>query len=160
MSVMYCDCEGDVAFQFAERSTQIIGCDSPTPLPLTVDEFVESAAKSINVVILVASTADGSVGKPCRSLTRAMKVLAGKDYTNNDVPLAMPVRMKCAVALLGGARCTNSAESTRSEVYGSGRRFVKALKTAGLECSVVEVDVELEAPEVQFDGWLAGMKLE
>jgi hypothetical protein len=79
------------------------------------------------------------------------------------VPAAGGVRCY-ALAALGHARCENSANQMADTIFGTGRRFDKALSGSGFfqnasgasSCTVprLETQVELCGPETEFDPWL------
>ena len=104
------------------------------------------------VLLVVSCGPDGSVHRSVRKTTKWMK--------DQDTSTTI-----AAVALLGHAVCKTSAEQMEDEVYASGRRLAKALRGIAAndgdddnETSVpafqLETQIELEAPEEKFDGWV------
>ena len=75
--------------------------------------------KSQKLVLVIQSSADGSIASIVRKLAKALKE---KEATEDNRCLNS---LDVAVLLLGGARCLNSASATASEVYATGRKISK-----------------------------------
>jgi hypothetical protein len=107
-------------------------------------------------VFLISCAADGSIHREVRKLTKAVKEEEESSSSSSDNEFY-------AVALLGHAVCDNSAKQMADAVFGAGRRLIRALqkkKSTGGECCpvfAVETQVELDAPEEAFDGWVEGL---
>ena len=111
-------------------------------------------------IILIACSADGSVDRIVRKIVRNLR-----NSTDNAASENKP---KVAIALLGHARCENSANQMKDTIFGNGRKFLKAvvglLNAAASENSKdelssvesLEVQVELEGPDSPggFDEWI------
>ena len=125
-------------------------------------------ASSRLVVFLISCSADGSVERSVRKVMRKLPksgeaTTRGSSSACADVSLAgAAVDDEYAVALLGHARCENSANQMADTIFGTGRRFEKALGTSGLFAgspfvSRLEAQVELCGPEKEFDPWVMGL---
>lgn len=145
------------------------------------DEFMASVAptssndkreqgKSV-VVFLISCGPDGSVHRSVRKTTKWLKEqqqknkTAGKpDFREGDEGTAappLPTTTTALVALLGHSVCKTSAEQMADEVYSSGRRFAKSIQSlvwvseqSKAPRFLLETQIELEAPEEKFDGWV------
>ena len=148
--ICYADTEGggSAGAEYAERGATLGLLPDRKPLPRTVkDLLVLAATTSGPLVMIVACDADGAIGRPARALQRELKSAS---------PDAL-VSVRFCLALLGGARCSNSAASMADEIFGTGRRLRKALLQAGATAAAIEtfeVQCELEDTS-RFDVWLA-----
>lgn len=109
-------------------------------------------------IFIISCSADGSVDRIVRKLIRSLK----NDTSSGN---AASQRPKVAIALLGHARCENSANQMKDTIFGNGIKFCKAVKNL-LEAdgdtdandlfSSLEVQVELEGPDAAggFDEWV------
>jgi hypothetical protein len=93
------------------------------------------------LLIIVSCAADGSIHRLVR---KASKRLGGD--------------ARFAVALLGHARCDNSAKQMNQTIFGAGRRMEKTLSNhfATIQ-GRLETQVELVGPEQDFDPWLESL---
>ena len=98
-------------------------------------------------VVVVSCDADGSVHRDVRKLTRKL---------SNDTSgkMGLGVGNRLVVILLGHAVCSNSAMQMNSEIYRHGRKLAKFLGADKLNGTLVEVQVELDPPEVGFDPFI------
>lgn len=104
-----------------------------TPSPTTCFTFV-----------LLSCSADGSVDRAVRKITR--------NLMNQS-----PTSSVAAVALLGHARCENSANQMKDTIFHHGRKFHKCLNNKDKHSvKLLEVQVELEGPDQPggFDEWV------
>ena len=108
-------------------------------------------------IFIISCAADGSVDRIVRKLIRSLK-----NSTSGGISTQRP---KVAIALLGHARCENSANQMKDTIFGSGRKFCRAVKSllevdgdknANDSFSTLEVQVELEGPDAAggFDDWV------
>lgn len=96
-----------------------------------------------------------------RKIVRNLRNSTDNTATSENKP-------KVAIALLGHARCENSANQMKDTIFGNGRKFLKAvvglLNVAASDNSKdglssvesLEVQVELEGPDSPggFDEWI------
>ena len=131
-----------------------------------------SLNSSSSILILISCSADGSVDRIVRKLIRSMKnssirsllsVLGEKKSTSESVDESSLIEPKrnVAIALLGHARCDNSANQMKDTIFNHGRKFHKSveLQSDGTKISMgklLEVQVELEGPDTPggFDEWV------
>ena len=111
-------------------------------------------------IFIISCSADGSVDRLVRKLIRSLK-------SNNTCSAGSSTdtcRPKVAIALLGHARCENSANQMKDTIFSHGRKFCKAIRNilevndntnANIVCST-EVQVELEGPDAPggFGEWV------
>jgi len=135
----------------------IINDDAGLPWRISSDDdAILSAKDSLTAetqtltLFLISCAADGSVD---RSVRKIMRKLKAKD---TDAGIRT-VNSKYAVAALGHARCENSANQMADTIFGTGKRFHKTLTLSSLfdgSMPKLETQVELCAPEQEFDPWL------
>jgi hypothetical protein len=128
-------------------------------------------------LFIVSCAADGSVHRSVRKFARSLANVK-LDFDNDAISSSSSFAGCCnwfTLALLGHARCDNSAKQMADTIYSAGRRLEKALlqttttclsssslsspsssttTTIGRRC---ETQVELEAPEVKFDPWIMAL---
>ncbi|KAJ1460817.1 hypothetical protein M885DRAFT_558970 [Pelagophyceae sp. CCMP2097] len=134
---------------------------SDAPLLDSVAALQTALAATQTAVLLVTSEADGTV---CRNVRKVVRELRGR----GDAPGAPGAGadeaglagVRCVVILLGQARCANSAASTKSTVFGSGRLLQQLLASkCGAQVPTppsngfFEADVELEDVEAAVAKW-------
>ena len=134
-------------------------------------------------LFLISCTADGSVNRSVRKITRKLK---NNNNATTTTTTAGSISTAVVVGLLGHARCDNSSKQMADTIFGNnGRKFDKALQqqqqqqsssttildeddgSGGDENNVVspvslsttrlETQVELYGPEQDFDPWLEGL---
>jgi hypothetical protein len=130
-------------------------------------------------LFLISCAADGSVHRSVRKLTRKLLSLSSSKHKKNDdhndsaqaaqgddsTSTSNSTSGCCcqfAVALLGHARCETSAAQMADTIFGTGRRFEKALSTSTNPVFTnitpqqrrLEEQVELCGPEIAFDPWV------
>ena len=121
--------------------------------PSLIPAEVEGLPSSGHCVFVVHASADGSIERVLRKLSKSLKAAP---------PDALKAEFMCL--LLGGARCSNSAQSTRDDVYRSGRKLVSLLSAAGAVKAAVlgkggeELDVELDDVEAAVVKWSDAIK--
>jgi|AntRauTorckE5430_2_1112549.scaffolds.fasta_scaffold00596_5 hypothetical protein len=158
--------KSSAAYEYSQRILSLI----PSQISihqLDIDNIYTMKAasdddKCFNIIILSCS-ADGSVDRVVRKLLRKMK---SSNITNSsaasDSSEEMPNmegRTSVAVALLGHARCENSAQQMKDTIYNTGRKFGKQIQEAFLGFQffdTLEVQAELDGPDMPggFDEWL------
>uniref|UniRef100_A0A7S4K9M1 Uncharacterized protein n=1 Tax=Odontella aurita TaxID=265563 RepID=A0A7S4K9M1_9STRA len=129
------------------------------------DEQLAASPQEVTTVFLfvLSCSADGSIDRSVRKVARK---LPSSSDGSNDGPAARGTESvrKFAVALLGHARCENSAQQMGDTIYTAGRRFEKAL----LKCALfsppsptiakrLETQAELRSPEDEFDLWVSSI---
>jgi asparagine synthase (glutamine-hydrolysing) len=127
-----------------------------------------TATTTTNITLfLISCTADGSVNRLVRKITRKLKNLStASTNTNTNTNTTMNFGI-AAVGLLGHARCDNSSKQMADTIFGSnGRKFDKALQQSSITVvgedvvsvsTRLETQVELYGPEQDFDPWLEGL---
>ena len=120
---------------------------------------LNSSTKSI--LILISCSADGSVDRIVRKLIRSMKNSSNSTSKSVDESSLIEPKRNVAIALLGHARCDNSANQMKDTIFNHGRKFHKSveLQSDGTKISMgklLEVQVELEGPDTPggFDEWV------
>ena len=129
-----------------------------------------SLNSSSSILILISCSADGSVDRIVRKLIRSMKnssirspSVGEKNSTSESVDESSLIEPKrnVAIALLGHARCDNSANQMKDTIFNHGRKFHKSveLQSDGTKISMgklLEVQVELEGPDTPggFNEWV------
>ena len=112
-------------------------------------------------IFIISCSSDGSVDRIVRKIVRNLRNSTDNTATSENKP-------KVAIALLGHARCENSANQMKDTIFGNGRKFLKAvvglLNVAASDNSKdglssvesLEVQVELEGPDSPggFDEWI------
>jgi len=114
----------------------------------SVEELVDTKDEENFVIFIISCAADGSVDRLVRKAIRKLKE-----------PIKSNGKVDFAIALLGHARCENSAGQMSDTIFGTGRRFEKSLMTNNifrtLSCvSRLETQVELRSPDEEFDPWM------
>lgn len=109
-------------------------------------------------IFLISCSADGSVD---RSVRKIMRMLPKSSASKGKTTTASKSSSRYAIAALGQARCENSANQMGDTIFGTARRFDKAMAksalfhtTAVAECERIETQVELAGPEQDFDPWI------
>eukprot|EP00527_Entomoneis_sp_CCMP2396_P008265 CAMPEP_0198142904 /NCGR_PEP_ID=MMETSP1443-20131203/5578_1 /TAXON_ID=186043 /ORGANISM="Entomoneis sp., Strain CCMP2396" /LENGTH=188 /DNA_ID=CAMNT_0043806027 /DNA_START=54 /DNA_END=620 /DNA_ORIENTATION=- len=105
-------------------------------------------------IFLVSCSADGSVDRTVRKLVRSMKdsETTGEDNRKRQ-------NHYCAIALLGHARCENSAQQMKDTIFFNGRKFRQAIvrqsskEGVNTDARMLELQAELEGPG-GFDEWI------
>jgi hypothetical protein len=119
-------------------------------------------------IFIISCSADGSVDRIVRNLVRSMKnsetTGEKKTATTNSEDEKDPKKQKlyCAIALLGHARCENSAQQMKDTIFSNGRKFYQAIMRKSLKEGVsanarkLEIQAELEGPDTPFgfDEWI------
>ena len=161
------DADSSAAREFADRTADAFrDSDSDTTSCCDVVEtchlaewdkdaaFATASTRTTAVLLLVSCGPDGSVHRSVRKTTKWLKERSPTSSTTTTTTVA-------AVALLGGAVCKTSAEQMEDQIYASGRKLAKALKTIAANSNDgdgpsfrLETQIELEAPEEKFDGWV------
>jgi hypothetical protein len=105
-------------------------------------------------IFLISCSADGSVDRIVRKLVRSMK---DSETTGEDNPQKQ--KRYCAIALLGHARCENSAQQMKDTIFTNGRKFQQAIvrksskEGVNTDARTLEIQAELEGPG-GFDEWI------
>lgn len=112
----------------------------------------ETSSTTIHFFI-ISCDADGSVHKAVRKSSRELTKQAQQNKEGDSA--SSITQNYIAVALLGHARCENSAQQMKDTIFTAGRKFDKAATGLGARLiDRVEVQAELEGPEVVFDPWV------
>jgi hypothetical protein len=138
--------EESAALECAKRANAYLqqkGIESSAAAIIQEDSF-ESALPNddgLLLLIVISCAADGSIHRLVR---KASKRLGGD--------------ARFAVALLGHARCDNSAKQMNQTIFGAGRRTEKTLSNhfATIQ-DRLETQIELVGPEQDFDPWLESL---
>lgn len=178
--------ETSAAYEYSKRALDLLNQDSTSIDRLSLDsldflseEKTETAADTIEetissssppctfILIIISCGADGSVDRNVRKLLRSMKTktkAAAEKYEskqenkNLQSSLSSESAMVVAIALLGHARCDNSANQMKDTIFNYGRRFHKNMEILSTSSvfSKLEVQVELEGPDEPggFDEWV------
>lgn len=110
-------------------------------------------------VFLISCTADGSVNRSVRQVTKKLKKYSTQSTTTGSETTRTTNNSAATttnyVGLLGHARCDNSAKQMADTIFGTGRRFPKALAHCyDVGRQQLETQVELVGPEQDFDPWV------
>lgn len=145
------------------------------------DVVIEGGNNNTVVLFLISCGPDGSVHRSVRKTTKWLKEQQqqiksqeeSKEHEHCVTPKDNTTTTTTAmVALLGHAVCKTSAEQMADEVYSSGRRLAKSIQILVPPCQssstrsttapkfLVETQIELEAPEEKFDGWIQSWVVE
>ena len=142
-----------------------------------------TATATIDITLfLISCTADGSVNRSVRKITRKLKNNNAATTTATRPPtpttagssISTTASAVVVVGLLGHARCDNSSKQMADTIFGTnGRKFDKALQqqqqqssssndvvspvSLSLSTTRLETQVELYGPEQDFDPWLEGL---
>jgi hypothetical protein len=117
------------------------------------DDDIEAEEDQLSI-FLISCSADGSVDRIVKKLVRSMK---DSETTGEENPKRQ--KHYCAIALLGHARCENSAQQMKDTIFSNGRKFQQAVVRKSLKEGVnmdarkLEVQAELEGPGA-FDEWI------
>ena len=131
----------------------------------TTSSDKDSTATGSLTLFLISCAADGSVDRSVRKIMRKLKAADATSKSTADAAATATSRCRYAVAAIGHARCENSANQMADTIFGTGRRFDKALAGSGLfvdnnggtssiGVSILETQAELCGPETEFDPWL------
>lgn len=116
-------------------------------------------------IILLSCSADGSVDRTVRKLVRHLKqdlqLYSSGQCSSSSETSSLPHKV-IAIALLGHARCANSANQMKGTIFNHGRKFQQSVSEIADICSsavvkeMIEIQVELEGPDAPggFDDWL------
>ena len=186
-------CQSSAAFEYAKRVSSLVVADGASSshaadagvagdvnnsslivaerLTLQSLDFLAEGNKEDDeqhcptYIFIVSCAADGSVDRIVRKLIRNLK---SSTCTEKSMLTSGGGRPKVAIALLGHARCENSANQMKDTIFANGRRLRKGVVGvlgAGVDINVgdavpsLEVQVELEPPEVAggFDEWIKAL---
>jgi len=110
--------------------------------------------------IILSCSADGSVDRVIRKILRNLKN-CNKSQDEGSPSSPKPNNESIAIALLGHARCDNSANQMKDTIFNYGRKFHKCIEVATTSSEInvterLEVQVELEGPDEPggFDEWV------
>jgi len=113
-------------------------------------------------IFIISCSADGSVDRVVRKLVRTMKSSTRSGETDDSSCQELPIissRCFVALALLGHARCENSAQQMKDTIFTAGRKFGKQMQEYFKDSQFadrLEVQAELDGPEMTggFDEWV------
>lgn len=180
--------DSSASYEYAKRINELHGqqhvdkdgCQiNVTVTPLNVDSIDNIFSFNDNnetkeedhqlCIFLISCSADGSVDRIVRKLVRCMKSSetnpGGEETTaKNSEEEKDPKEQKhyCAIALLGHARCENSAQQMKDTIFSNGRKFHQAIVRKALKegenavSRKLEIQAELEGPDTPrgFDEWI------
>jgi len=121
------------------------------------DATTTTSSSSVAVFLVVSCGPDGSVHRSVRKTTKWLKERSSSSSSSTTTTTT------AAIALLGGAVCKTSAEQMEDQVYASGRKLANSLRKTIADdedekseapAFRLETQIELEAPEEKFDGWI------
>mmetsp|Transcript_6013 Transcript_6013/g.14909 ORF Transcript_6013/g.14909 Transcript_6013/m.14909 type:complete len:202 (-) Transcript_6013:122-727(-) len=121
------------------------------------DATTTTSSSSVAVFLVVSCGPDGSVHRSVRKTTKWLKERSSSSSSSTTTTTT------AAIALLGGAVCKTSAEQMEDQVYASGRKLANSLRKTIADdedekseapAFRLETQIELEAPEEKFDGWV------
>ena len=160
--------DSSASYEFANRINEVHGQKHDQQMNITINRLnvdnIGSMVSSTNdndeveedqlCLFLVSCSADGSVDRIVRKLVRSMK-------DNETTAEENPKRQKryCAIALLGHARCENSAQQMKDTIFSNGRKFRQAIvrkaskEGVNTDARQLEFQAELEGPG-GFDDWI------
>ena len=162
--------ESSAAYEYAKRISDMLGAETDGDGEANAIVVERLSLESVNVltcpdctqcIFIISCSADGSVDRIVRKIVRNLR-------NSTDGNAASENKPKVAIALLGHARCENSANQMKDTIFGNGRKFLNAvvglLKAAASNNSKdelssvenLEVQVELEGPDSPggFDEWI------
>ena len=172
--------ESSAAYEYAKRISDMLGGGGLTSIRSSAETDCDGEANAIVVerlslesfnvltcpdctqcIFIISCSADGSVDRIVRKIVRNLRNSTDDNAASENKP-------KVAIALLGHARCENSANQMKDTIFGNGRKFLNAvvglLKAAASDNSKdelssvenLEVQVELEGPDSPggFDEWI------
>ena len=179
------NCEASAAYEYARRaSDQLLSAgnydgqvfihrlslDSLDNLfaPTDITDGNESPTQPETAIILVSCSADGSVDRTVRKLIRHLKqnlqqYSSGQCSSSPGTGTSSSPIAVVAIALLGHAKCENSANQMKDVIFNHGRKFCKSVSemanassSATVRKETIEIQVELEGPDAPggFDDWL------
>jgi len=147
---------------------ELDGKDARTSTPC-----IENANQMTCTIVLLSCSADGSVHRIVRKIRNFKNNLKSSDYSvehfnegsspeSSFSSTTKPKACKMAIALLGHARCENSANQMNDTIFSHGRKFHQSIDgfAARTGCThmlkKLEVQVELEGPDQPggFDEWV------
>ena len=160
------DPEASAAREFANRVHVVVpssSCDDVRVDMLDLEKLQAAVAatttnslQSYQVLhlFILSCDADGSVHRAVRKISR--------EFSKNSGGEASPKNQQhqYAVALLGHARCENSAQQMKDTIYGGGRKLDAALQKNSMLVPLIsrlELQAELENPATTFDPWIGAL---
>lgn len=141
----------------------------------TAPNTTEETAPPQYIFIILSCSADGSTDRIVRKLTRSMNSKPSKTeeiQTSHQVASSAFSKGRIAIALLGHARCENSAQQMKDTIFSNGRKFHQRLFQNIMDASqtksgvsywdvedILEAQVELEGPDAPggFDEWVTNI---
>ncbi|GFH50960.1 hypothetical protein CTEN210_07436 [Chaetoceros tenuissimus] len=152
--------ETSAAYEYAQRITSLrIPPNTKVNLSRLDSDSIDKIPKNesaINIFVLSCS-ADGSMDRAVRKIIRKLKGNDTNDESCIQNELDETGNLVMAIALLGHARCENSAKQMGETIFSTGRRLIKMMKGQYLAHTFhsIEVQAELEAPDAVggFDDW-------
>jgi hypothetical protein len=162
--------DSSASYEFAKRINEVHGQklgEHDQKMNITINRLnVDSAGSMVAsndndeeeedqlCIFLVSCSADGSVDRIVRKLVRSMK---DSETTGEENPKRQ--KHYCAIALLGHARCENSAQQMKDTIFSDGRKFRQAIvrksskEGVNTDARKLEIQAELEGPG-GFDEWI------
>ena len=120
-----------------------------SPIDENLMDRIIKSSNAVWLLLIISCGADGSIHRLMRKAVRNLKSSASGAGGSSA---------KFAVALLGHARCANSAIQTEQTIFGAGRRIEKTLSDHLSKIhDRIETQVELVGPEQEFDPFLESL---
>lgn len=175
--------ETSAACEYANRASEMLSSkgtgvtiqrlsiDSLDPWMNPTNHDADVLLPPSSTLIIVSCSADGSVDRIVRKILREMKSKATQS-TSTGTPSTPSVsntqNSMILVALLGHARCDNSAKMMKDTIFNHGRKFHKCVEASTASAATttssslygvhdrIEVQVELEGPDAPggYDEWI------
>ena len=155
--------ETSAAYEYAQRIISLrIPPNTEVNLSRLDSDSIDKIPKSENGnasknIFVLSCSADGSMDRAVRKIIRKLKGNETNDESFLPNELDETGNLVMAIALLGHARCDNSAKQMKETIFSTGRRLIKMLRGQYLAHTFhsIEVQAELEAPDAAggFDDW-------
>jgi hypothetical protein len=107
------------------------------------------------IILILSCSADGSVDRPVRKIIRSLKADAKENKIVETTPTTITNQSIIAIALLGHARCENSANQMKETIFIHGRKLHQCIPRSVVK-KKLEIQVELDGPDAPggFDDWI------
>lgn len=160
------DPEASAAREFANRVQVVVpssSCDDVRVDMLDLEKLQAAITTTNNSqtyrvlhLFILSCAADGSVHRAVRKISREFN----KNNKSGEAFSTKSQQHQYAVALLGHARCENSAQQMKDTIYAGGRKLDTSLQKNSALVSLVsrlEMQAELENPATTFDPWIGAL---
>jgi len=160
--------DSSAAYQYAKRASDLLSQPETTIVNITRLSLDNLKSPRGFTLIILSCSADGSVDRTVRKLIRNMKNDTKKQEAEEngcdqvERHATSKLDGSIAIALLGHARCDNSANQMKDTIFNHGRKFHKCIEVHQSSSKlntreILEVQVELEGPDKPggFDEWIS-----